>query len=131
MDEGTPIKSHIAEFTSIINELDKIEVKIENEDQVFLLLCYLPSLYKSSRKPIICGGKLTIKVNKIKEHLLNKDKIDKQMTRESHRDDSVQVVFKKEKIMKIPRITENIRIWCTTGVTRKGILELIVGLTKK
>ena len=66
MHESTPIKSYIAEFTSIINKLDKIEVKIENEDQVFLLLCYLPSLYKSSREAIICGGKLTIKVNELK-----------------------------------------------------------------
>ena len=28
MHEGTPIKSHITEFFSIINDLDKIEVKI-------------------------------------------------------------------------------------------------------
>jgi len=32
MHEGTPIKSHIAEFSSIINDLDKIDVKIEDED---------------------------------------------------------------------------------------------------
>jgi len=32
MYEGTPIKSHIAKFSSIINNQDKIEVKIENED---------------------------------------------------------------------------------------------------
>jgi len=31
MHEGTPIKSHIAEFSSIINELDKIDVKIDDE----------------------------------------------------------------------------------------------------
>ena len=36
--EGTPIKSHIAEFFSIINDLDKIEIKIE--DQALLLLCF-------------------------------------------------------------------------------------------
>ena len=29
---------HITEFTSIINKLDKIEVKIEDENQVLLLL---------------------------------------------------------------------------------------------
>ena len=47
MQEGTPIKSHIAKFSSIINDLDKIEVKIKDEDQAFLLLCFLPSSYKS------------------------------------------------------------------------------------
>ena len=46
MYEGTPIKSHIAEFFSIINNLDKIEVK-QDEDQALLLLCSLPSSYKS------------------------------------------------------------------------------------
>ena len=43
MHEGTPIKSHIAEFFSIINDLDKIE----DENQTLLLLCFLPSSYKS------------------------------------------------------------------------------------
>ena len=68
-------KSHIAKFISIINELHKIEVKIEDEDQALLLLCSLPSSYKSFRKAIIYGCKSTIKVNKVKEYLLNKDKI--------------------------------------------------------
>ena len=33
MNEGTPIKSHIAQFSSIINDLDEVEVKIDDEDQ--------------------------------------------------------------------------------------------------
>jgi len=47
MHEGTPIKSYIAKFTSIVNELDKIEVKIKDEDQALLLLCSLSFSYKS------------------------------------------------------------------------------------
>ena len=81
---------------SIINDLDKIEVKIEDEDQILLLLCFLLSSYKSFRKVIIYGGKSTIKVNKVKEYLLNKNRIDTQLTGESHRDDSGQVQFSKE-----------------------------------
>jgi len=96
MHEGTPIKSHIAEFFSIINDLDKIEVKKENEDQALLLLYSLPSSYKSFRKAIIYGGKSTIKVNEVKEHILNKDKIDTQLTGESHHDDSRQVHYSRE-----------------------------------
>ena len=88
MHEGTPINFHIAEFFFIINDLDKIEVKIEDKDQVLVLLCSLPSSYKRFREAIIYGGKSTIKV---KEHLLNKDKIDTQLTGESHHDDSEQV----------------------------------------
>ena len=44
MLEGTPIKSHIAEFFSIINDFDKIEVKIDDEDQP-ILLCVLYLLH--------------------------------------------------------------------------------------
>ena len=64
MHEGTPIKSHIAEFFSIINDLNKIDVKIKDEDQVLLLLCSLPSSYKSFKEGIIYGGKSTIKVKR-------------------------------------------------------------------
>jgi len=113
MHEGTPIKSHIAEFSSIINDLDKIEVKIEDEDQALLLLCSLLSLYKSFREAIIYGDKLIIKVNESKEHLLNKNKIDNQLMGESHRDNCRQVHFSKEKIiMEVPQVTQNTRIVC-------------------
>ena len=40
MHKGTPIKSHIEEFFSIINDLDKIEVKIENEDQASITVFF-------------------------------------------------------------------------------------------
>ena len=63
-------------FFFIINDQDKIEVKIEDEEQSLLLPCSLHSSYKSFREAIIYGGKSTIKVNEVKEHLLNKDKID-------------------------------------------------------
>jgi len=59
------IKSYIAKFFSIINDLDKIKVKIEDEDQALLLLYSLSSSYKSFRECIIYGGKSTIKVNEI------------------------------------------------------------------
>jgi len=59
----------------MINDLDKIEVKIEDEDRPLLILCSLPSSYKSFREAIIYGGKSTIKFNKVKEHQLNKNKI--------------------------------------------------------
>ena len=95
MHEGTPIKSHIAEFSSITNDLDKMEVKIEDEDQALLLLYSLPSSCKRFREAIIYGGKSTIKVNGVKEHLLNKDKIDNQLTSGSHNDDSVEVHYSR------------------------------------
>ena len=62
-----------------------MEVKIKDKDQSLLLMCSLPSSYKSFREAIIYGGKLTISVNEVKEHQLNKDKIDKQLIGESSR----------------------------------------------
>ena len=117
MQEGTPIKSHIVKFTSIINELDKIEVKIEDEDQALLILWYLSSSYKSFRGAIIYGGKSANKVNEVKVHLLNKDKTDKQLTRVSHRDDFGQVFFTKEKSnngcsMSNPKYKNLVCNWC-------------------
>ena len=90
MHEGTLIKCHTAKFFSIINDLDKIEVKIEDKDHALPLLCSLLSSYKSFREAIY-GGKSTIKVNEVNEYLLNKDKIDTKLTGESHHDDFGQV----------------------------------------
>jgi len=45
---------------------------------------------------IIYRGKSTIKVNEDREHLLNKDKINTQLTGESHHDDSEQVHYLRE-----------------------------------
>jgi len=49
------------------------------------------------REVIIYEGKSTIKVNEIKEHLRNKNKMDNQLTGESHHDDYGQAHFTKEK----------------------------------
>jgi len=130
--EGTLIKSHIVKFFSIIINLDKIEIKIEDDGQALLLVCFLPSSYRRFRKTIIYEGKSIIKVNEIKERLLNKEKIDNQLTGESHRDEFRQAHFSKERvIMKVSRVTQNTRIGCATGVRRRGPFELIVGVARR
>ena len=48
MHEGTPIKSHIVKFFSIINDLDKREVKIKDENQCILYLLHIRALGKVS-----------------------------------------------------------------------------------
>jgi len=55
MVEGTSISDHIAEFTSILNYLGKLDVKVEDEDQALLLLCSLATSYKSLRDMVIYG----------------------------------------------------------------------------
>ena len=132
MHEGTPIKSHIAKFSSIINDLDKIEVKLEDEDQERLLLCFLSFSYKSFKEAIIYGGKSTIKVNKVKEHLLNKDKLIL-----SWRVSLIMMIPGKFiiqgriVIMKVLRVTQNTRIWCVTIITKRGTLDLSVDFERR
>ena len=111
MHEGKPIKSHIAEFFSIINDFDEIKVKIEDDDQALLFMCSLPSSYESFRKVIIYGGKSTIKVNEDKEHLLNKNKIDTQLMVSL-----IMIILGKfiiqgrKVIMKVSWVTQNTKI---------------------
>jgi len=33
--------------------------------------------------------------------------------------------------MEVPRVTQNTRIWYATGVTRRGTLDLIIGLARR
>jgi hypothetical protein len=75
MTEGTSIKSHISEFSSIIVDLQNLEVIIEDEDQALILLCSLPPSYKHLRE-IILYGRETISIEDVKQSLLSKDMID-------------------------------------------------------
>lgn len=45
MKEGMPIKNYLYKFNKIILYLWNVDVKVEDEDQTFILLCLLPSSY--------------------------------------------------------------------------------------
>jgi gag-polypeptide of LTR copia-type len=53
MKECTSISSHIMEFTFTLNDLDRLGVKVEDEDQILLLLCLLSTSYKVFREMIV------------------------------------------------------------------------------
>ncbi|MFQ6660834.1 hypothetical protein Gotur_029207 [Gossypium turneri] len=55
MNEGELLKDHISQFITLLNDLKNVEVHINNEDQAMLLLCSLPSSYKSFRETLIYG----------------------------------------------------------------------------
>ncbi|MFQ6660833.1 hypothetical protein Gotur_029207 [Gossypium turneri] len=50
---------HISQFITLLNDLKNVEVHINNEDQAMLLLCSLPSSYKSFRETLIYGSTVT------------------------------------------------------------------------
>jgi transposase InsO family protein len=55
MNEGTPIKSHLDEFNSIIMDLKNVEVKIDDEDQALIVLCSLPPSYETFVDSMLYG----------------------------------------------------------------------------
>jgi len=75
MAEGTSI----SEFTSILNDLGKLDVKVEDEDQALLLLYSLPTQYKSLRDMMIYGRE-KISLEYVKGNLQAKLHLDNEMT---------------------------------------------------
>ena len=53
MSEGTSVKSHIDQFSSSIMDVSNIDVKIDDEDQILLLLCSLPSSCKNFKETLV------------------------------------------------------------------------------
>ncbi|KAM3338113.1 putative protein isoform X1 [Capsicum galapagoense] len=81
MDENTSILSHLDAFDSILMDLSNIDVKVEEEDQVVLLIYSLPHSFKNFKDTILYG-KETISYRKIKSMLKSKDQIDRDITEE-------------------------------------------------
>ena len=60
MVENKSIVEQLTEFHKIIDDLDNIEVKIEDEDKAFLLLSSLPRFFEHLRDALIYGKEGTI-----------------------------------------------------------------------
>jgi len=96
MAEGTSISDHIAEFTSILNDLGKLDVKVEDEDQALLLLCSLPTQYKSLRDMMIYGRE-KISLEDVKGNLQTKLHLDNEMTSVDKGSQGVGLVTERER----------------------------------
>ena len=78
------------------------------------------------------GDKSTIKVNEVKEHLLKKDKIVTQWRVSLIMMSPRKFIIQKKKVMmEVLRVTQNIRIWSLTIITRRGTSELIVDFERR
>ena len=53
LKEGNSLKTHLDEFFSIVMDLYKINVKLDNEDLAILLPCSLPTSYKNARETLL------------------------------------------------------------------------------
>jgi gag-polypeptide of LTR copia-type len=75
LTEGTTLKSHILEYTALLNDLEMIGIKTEDEDKAMILLCSLPNSYKSFKK-IILHSRDSLTLEDVKNNLLIKSDID-------------------------------------------------------
>ncbi|KAL5854087.1 hypothetical protein ACOSQ4_003889 [Xanthoceras sorbifolium] len=78
MAEGASIKSHIDEFSTILMDLENMEISYDDEDQALMLLRSLPPSYKHFRDTLIYSRQ-TLKLEDVKAALFSKELIDKEL----------------------------------------------------
>ncbi|MBA0854296.1 hypothetical protein Goshw_028687 [Gossypium schwendimanii] len=114
MNECEFIRDHISQFITLLNYLNNVEVKIDDEDQVMLLLCSLPPSYKSFRETLIYGrDKLSF--DDVKGHLLSKKKLDNEFGSDSkaNRKASILVASKKrDKMCRYCKKLGHVKAYC-------------------
>ncbi|MFQ6656301.1 hypothetical protein Gotur_026467 [Gossypium turneri] len=49
MNESELLRDRISQFITLFNDLKNIEIKINDDGQTMLLLCYLPSSYNKDK----------------------------------------------------------------------------------
>ncbi|KAK2975045.1 hypothetical protein RJ640_021054 [Escallonia rubra] len=74
MDEGSNLGDHISEFNRLVSQLSSIDVKLEEEDQVILLLS---SLSKSDEtlKTMLLIGKETLLIDDVMSALMDSSRV--------------------------------------------------------
>ena len=70
MAEGTSIKLHLDDFSSIIMDLENTDEKIKDDDQALLLLCSLSFSYKNFSETLVFGRD-DISINDVKSSLFS------------------------------------------------------------
>lgn len=73
MGEGANLMEHMNVFSGLIDQLAKVDVKIEEEDQALLLLTSLPDSYENIITTILYG-KNTLKMEEVESTLLSHEK---------------------------------------------------------
>ncbi|KAI4311141.1 hypothetical protein MLD38_036060 [Melastoma candidum] len=72
MTESASVKEHVDNFNRIVLDLQGVDVKIDDEDQALILLCYLPSSYENFVDTMLYGRE-TISVSDVKDALQSKE----------------------------------------------------------
>ncbi|MBA0756786.1 hypothetical protein Gogos_022163, partial [Gossypium gossypioides] len=100
MVEGESIRTHVSEFVTLLNDLKNLEAEISDGNQVMLLLCSLPSFYKTFMETLIYERD-NLLFEDVKGNLLSKDKLDnesKARSKSRNRDKYCGYCKKKAKV---------------------------------
>lgn len=84
MTEGTSLETHINEFNKVIMDLKNIDVKVDDESQFIIALCFLPSSYEQFITTLFYG-KDTIPMDNVEAPLHSKE-LGNKMSREEGED---------------------------------------------
>ncbi|MFQ6668738.1 hypothetical protein Gotur_034286 [Gossypium turneri] len=96
MNQYELLRDHMSQFITLLNDLNNVEVKIDDEVHAMLLLCSLPSSYKSFRETLIYDrDKLSFE--DVKGHLLSKDKLDNEFGSDNKVDKQASVLIASKK----------------------------------
>jgi len=76
MAEGVHIQNHLDEISSIIVDLESLNVKIEDKDKAILLVISLPTSHKHFKEILLYSNNKTLPFEDVKANLLSKEKCD-------------------------------------------------------
>ncbi|MBA0880235.1 hypothetical protein Goshw_022215 [Gossypium schwendimanii] len=114
MNECELFRDHIGQFITLLNDLKNVEVQIDDEDQAMLLLCYLPTSYKSFRETLIYGRDI-LSFEDVKGHLLSRDKLDNEFGSDNKVDRQASILVASKKLGKMCRYCKklgHIKAYC-------------------
>ncbi|KAL8170225.1 hypothetical protein V2J09_022029 [Rumex salicifolius] len=77
MKKGSELQAHLNEFSSILIDLENLDIKIKDEDKAVLVICSLPPSYKHFKEIMFYGDNVEcISLEDVKSSLLAKEKFD-------------------------------------------------------
>jgi len=73
MVESKTVTEQLTEFNKILDDLENIEVKLEDEDKAILLLCALPRSFESLKDTMLYGKEGTVTLEEVQAALRTKE----------------------------------------------------------
>ena len=79
MTENTSVKAHVSEYTALLNDMERIGIKVEDEDKAIVLLSSLPKSYQGFKETML-HSRVSLTLEDVKSNLLVKSDIENNLT---------------------------------------------------